>query len=181
MLSPLAGVQVPCGGRNCKLERSAPPCFRFHPDSSALALDDLLTSARPMPVPEISFPWQAPEHAEHPAGVLRIDTDSVVPHRKQPPFAVSLRRDMDSRRFLASVLDRIGNQVLEKLCQHDLLGHHGWQRIRGHDGATLRNGRLQVQQRFGENSAAIDRSEAVLFPPGNLPIRKQGFLAGLLS
>ena len=42
-----------------------------------------------------------------------------------------------------------------------------------------RDGRLEVQQRFGENSAAIDRGEAVLFPLGNLPIGKQGLQQGL--
>ena len=166
-----------CG--NCELKRSAPPQLRFHPDSSALTLDNFLTQSKSDASAGNFSSMQAFEHAEHPVGVLRIDTDSVVPHRKQPSFRVSLRRDVDSRRLLASVLNRIGNEVLEKLQQHNLFGHHGWQWIEGHRGATVRNGRLEVEQHRGENSAAIDGGEAVLFPPGNLPIRKQGLQQGL--
>src|SRR5208283_1671983 len=111
------GPEFRAGG-DCKLERRAPPRFRFHPDSSPLALDDLLTKCKPNASTGNFVSMQAPEHAEHPGSVLRIDTDSVVPHRKQPPFPVSLRRDVDSRCLLAPVLDRIGDEVLEKLCQH---------------------------------------------------------------
>src|ERR1035438_8686082 len=126
---------------NCELEDSAPPGFRFHPDPPTLALDNLLTKRKTDASAGNFSSMQAYEHAEYPAGVLRIDTDSVVPHRKQPPFRISLRRDMDSRYFLASVLDRIGNEVLEKLHQHDLFGGKGWQRIGGYYGAILRDGR----------------------------------------
>src|SRR5208283_2752217 len=159
---------------NSELERSAPPCFRFYPDSSPLALDYLLTKGKPDARAGDFISVQAPEHAEHSAGVLRIDADSVVPHGEQPPFPVSYRRDVDSWRFLASVLNRVGNEVLKDLCQHDLFGSQSRQRIEGYDGATLRDGRLEVQQRIGEDCAAIDRSEAVLLPPVDLPIGKQG-------
>src|ERR1035441_561106 len=122
---------------NCELEDSAPPDFRFHPDPPTLALDNLLTKRKTDASAGNFASMQAFEHAEHPVGVLRIDTDSVVSHRKHPPFRVSLRRDMDSRCFLASVLDRIGNKVLKKLRQQDFFGHHGGQRIRGYDGAIF--------------------------------------------
>jgi hypothetical protein len=51
---------------------------------------------------------------------------------------------MDSGRFLASVLDRIGNEVLEKLRQQDFFGHHGGQRIGGYDGAIFGYSYLKV-------------------------------------
>src|ERR1039457_6605426 len=159
--APGSGIRTAVG--NCELERSAPACLRFQPDPSTLALDNLLTKRQTDASTGAFSSMQAFEHSEHAAGVLRTDTNSVFPHRKQPRFRASLRRDMDSRRFLASVLDRIGNEVLEKLHQYNLIGRNGWQRIGGYDGATLRDGRLQVQQRFDENSAAIDRGEAVLF------------------
>src|SRR5581483_1744232 len=132
-------------GGNCELESSAPPGFRFNPDPSTLALDDLLaepqTDARTWDFASM----QAFEHTEHPAGILRIDTDFVVPHRKQTSFPVSLRRDVDPRCFLAPVLDGVGNEVLEKLHQRNLFGYHGWQRIGSYCGATLCDGSLEVQ------------------------------------
>src|ERR1035437_8316909 len=148
--APGSGCLMATG--NCELERSPVPCFRFHPDSSTLALDNFLTKRKTDASTGNFASMQAFEHAEHPVGVLRIDTDSVVPHRKQPPFRVSLRRDMDSRRFLASVLDRIGNEVLEKLHQHNLFSYHSWQRTGSYRGATLGDGRLEVQLHLGENS-----------------------------
>src|ERR1035437_5008893 len=143
IFSQCATVRNPCGW-NCKLERSAPSDFRFHPDSSAPALDNSLTNRQADARTGDFASMQAFEHAEHPVGVLRIDTDSVVPHREQPPFRASLGRDMDSRCFLAAVLDRIGNEVLEKLHQHNFFGYHGRQWVGSYSGATLRDGRLEV-------------------------------------
>src|SRR5271170_2538991 len=100
---------------DCEFERRALPRFRLHPDSPALALDNLLTNCKTDASAGNFVSMQPFEHAEHALGVLRIDTDSVVLDRKQPPFPVFLRRDIDFRRLLASVLDRIRNQVLEKL------------------------------------------------------------------
>src|ERR1017187_1303796 len=100
-------------GRNCELERSTLPGFRFHPDPPTLALDNLLTKRKTDASAGNFASMQALEHAEHPAGVFWIDTDSVVAHREQPPFRIALRRDVDSGRFLASEFDRIGNEVLE--------------------------------------------------------------------
>jgi len=168
-------------GGDREFEGGAAPGFRFHPDPPTLALDDLSAKRQTNARARDFASMQTFKHAEHPVGVLRFDTDSVVPHREQPPFPVSVGRDMDSRCFPASELDRIGNQVLEKLYQHNLLGHHGGQRIGSYDGAALRDGSLEVQQRFGEDRAAIDGSEAVLFPPRYLPIGQQGLEQGLDS
>src|ERR1035437_9065116 len=74
---------------DCQLERSAPSCFRFHPDPSALALDNFLTDRKTDARTGNFAPMQAFEHAENPVGVLRIDTDSVVAHGKQPPSRIS--------------------------------------------------------------------------------------------
>src|SRR5580658_184333 len=109
------GGGILTAARNCKLKRSAPPRYRFDPDAPTLALDDFLANRETDARTGYFASMQALEHAEHPVGVLRIDADSVVPHRKQPPRRVSLGRDMDVRNFRASVLDRIGNEVLEKL------------------------------------------------------------------
>src|SRR5664280_1900219 len=118
--------RLPMAVGNCELKRSAPARFRFHPDSSTLAFDHFLTYRETDAGAGNFASMQAFEHAEHPLGVLRIDTDSVVPHREQPAFRISLRGDMDSRRFLASVLDRIGNKVLENLHQRDFFGDQSW-------------------------------------------------------
>src|SRR5581483_6841355 len=111
---------------NCKHERSATPGFRLDPNSSPQTLDNFLTNRKTDACTWNLAAMQAFKQAEHPVGVLRIDTDSVIPHRKQPPFRYSLCRDMDPRCFLTSVLDRIRNQILEKLHQQDLFGHDGW-------------------------------------------------------
>src|SRR5271157_3192106 len=117
----------PRAGRgNCKLEGSAAPCLRFHPDPSTLALDNLLTNRQTDARAGNLASMQAFEHAEHPVGILRIDPDSVVPHRELPAFRAFFRRDMDSGCFPAAVLDRIGDEVLEKLHEHDLFRYHGW-------------------------------------------------------
>jgi hypothetical protein len=55
---------------------------------------------------------------------------------------------VDSGRCLSPVLDRIANQVLENLHQHNVRGYQGWQRIGSHAGAALLNLRLEVQQRL---------------------------------
>src|ERR1035441_282729 len=179
VIAPRSGIRAVAG--NCKLESRAAPRFRFHPDPSTLALDDLLAKRQTDARTGDFAPMQAFKHAEHPLGVSRFDPDSVVPHGKQTSFPVSLGRNMDSRRFPASELDRIRNQVLEKLRQHNLLGYHGWQGIGSYDGAALRDGSLEVEQGFGQNRAAIEGREAVLFPPGNLPIGQQGLQQGLDS
>jgi hypothetical protein len=145
-------------GWECELERSARPAS----DSTQIRPPwrSTISCKSPDRCPYREFRFHAAfEHAEHPVGVLRIDTDSVVAHRKQPPFPSRLRRDMDSRGFLASVLDRIGNEVLEKLHQQNLFGYHGRQWIGSYYGAALRDGRLEIEQRLGENRAAIDRGE----------------------
>src|SRR5690242_6097164 len=98
---------------NCEFERGTPPGFRLYPNSSTLTLDNSLTNRKTDAGAWNFAAVQTLKKAEHPVGVLRIDADSVVPHRKQPPPRYSLRRDMDPRCFLASVLDRIRNQVLE--------------------------------------------------------------------
>src|ERR1017187_58116 len=107
--------RLPMAVGNCELKRSAPARLRFQPDSSTLAFDHFLTDRETDACARDFAAMQTFEHAKHPFGVLRIDTHSVVPHGEQPAFRVSLRGDMDSRRFLASVLDRIGNKVLENL------------------------------------------------------------------
>src|SRR2546421_248175 len=103
---------------NGELEGSAAPGFRFHPDSSTLALDNLLAQRQTDASAGNFLSVQPFEHAEDAVFVLRFDTDSIVPHCKTPRFRIFLRRDVDGGRFPGSVLDRIGNQVLEKLHQH---------------------------------------------------------------
>ena len=123
-----------------------------------------LQIARPMPVPGISLPCRRlnmPNTRSASCGSMPIPLSRTANSHPSPS---RLRRDMDSRCFLASVLDRIGNEVLEKLHQHNLFGHHSRQRIGSYHGAALRDGRLEIEQRLGENSAAIDRGEAVPVP-----------------
>src|ERR1017187_4435546 len=115
--------RLPMADGNCELKGSAPASLRFHPDSSTLAFDHFLADRETDAGAGDFAAVQAFEHAEHPVGVLRIDTHSVVAHREQPAFRVSLRGDMDSRCFLAAVLNRIGDKILEDLHQRDFFGY----------------------------------------------------------
>src|ERR1051326_6769402 len=101
--APGSGILMGAGNR--ELERSAPPGFRFYPDSSALTLDSFPANRKTDAGTRNFASMQTFKQAEHAVGVLRINADSVVPHRKQPPFRYPRCRDMDSRCLLAFVLD----------------------------------------------------------------------------
>ena len=60
---------------------------------------------------------QALEHLENPVPILGGDADSVVIHRKPPLSIRILGRDAYARRFLASKLYGIADQVLGQFSQ----------------------------------------------------------------
>src|ERR1035437_7820288 len=97
-----------------------------------MALDNFLTNRDTESRTGNFASMQAFEHSEYPVGVLRIDSDPVVAHRKAPAFRITLRRNMNPRGFLAPVLDRIGDKVLKKLHRQDRFGDHGGQWIGGY-------------------------------------------------
>src|SRR5580698_686998 len=84
---------------------------------------------------------QTLKHAKYELGVRRVDTDAVIFHREQPFSGSSHTGNMDCERRLASIFDRIANQIMENLYQHGLLSYHGRQRIGGHRSAALLNAR----------------------------------------
>jgi len=93
-------------------DRSAFSRFRFHPDPSTLALHNLLDQRRPMQYRGF-LSLQTLEHAETPPASCGSMPSSVsrTANSHSPAFS---RRDMDSGRFPAAILDRIGNEVLER-------------------------------------------------------------------
>ena len=70
-----------CGPGQEEVECSALICFAFHPNPSAMAMDDPLDySQANAGSGKIHFVVQALEHAEKPIGVLHVKTYAVVAH-----------------------------------------------------------------------------------------------------
>ena len=74
------------------------------------------TMARPIPVPLVlTLADQLLEHPKCLLGILLLEADPVVGDHEQPTRIVPLRGDMQRKGFLTPVLDRVGNEVLERL------------------------------------------------------------------
>ena len=57
------------------------------------------------------------EDNKDPVGVFGVDSDPVVPDRKDPLAVLPLGRAVDPRRLAAPVLDGVADQILEQLEQ----------------------------------------------------------------
>ena len=168
-----------CGRRNGEPESGAPPGFRLQPDSSALALDDFLAKRQTDASPGNFAPMQAFEHAEHAFGVLRFDTDSVVPHREQPPSrdlsAETWILGVSSPRYLIELEMRFWKSCISRTSSVTTVG----------SGSEVTMAPLCSMATWRLNSVlartAPQSMEAKLFcsPLGNFPIGKQGLKQGL--
>src|ERR1035438_7746241 len=117
MSFPILSPSEPTLHRNRELESRALSHFRFHPNPSTTAFHYLLTECKPDACAGNFLSVQTLEDAKHQASVFRCDAHAVVTHREHPPFPSSRSGDVNSGRGLAPVLDRIANQVLEKVHQ----------------------------------------------------------------
>jgi hypothetical protein len=83
---------------------------------------------------------------------------------KQPFLvAVLFSGNMDFRRFTAPVLDRVSDQILKELHEHDLSGQDVWQRTVGHGSPAGANGLMQIQQGLFQNIVTVN-GNICLFP-----------------
>ena len=128
-----------------------------------MALHDLLADRQADASARVLGPGvQALKDDENTLCILRLDTDAVIAHRKQPvgpapaPSGLAvgrvsplrgrdvLRPNVDFGGTLAPKLDGVAQQVLKQLYQLRPVGHQGWQAIVGDLGAALLNGCLKV-------------------------------------
>lgn len=110
----LAAWSWSCGQR--EEERSPFADLRLHPDPAAVSLNDLLADRQTDPGAGVLLPRMEPlEDAKDPLGVLGVEPNPVIPHRKHPFLPVSLRGDMDTGESGATKLQRIPDQILHHL------------------------------------------------------------------
>src|SRR5579884_2418373 len=115
--------------RKSEPERRAFAGFRFDPNPPAMALYDPLHQRQANAGAGILAAVEALEYSEYLLVIAGVDPHAVILERKLPVVFVLLRRDVDSRRHLAAVLDRIADQVLKHLTQLHEIGCHRGQRI----------------------------------------------------
>src|SRR5438874_8229547 len=100
------------------MERGAPTEPRFDPDAPPVALDHLLADGKAdAGAGVLTHGMQPLEQHEDALEVLRLDADAVVGDRDTPLGVFLHRRDMDARRRLTAELERVADEVLEKLRQ----------------------------------------------------------------
>ena len=81
--------------------------LRLNPDPAAIALDYALADRKTNARSRNRFPMKPLEHSEDSLMVLGFDSDPIVRHRKEPVAASFLRRDMNVRRTLSTIFDRV--------------------------------------------------------------------------
>src|SRR5205085_2373425 len=84
-----------------KLERRAVSDFRFHPDLTSTAFDDLLAERQSNSGSGDFFSMEPFENPEDPRRVLRIDAHSIVADRELPGSSRIFGRYVDPRCFPA--------------------------------------------------------------------------------
>src|ERR1035438_9343213 len=110
------GFGLRAGGRNTEQKCRSMSGFGFHPDLASMALYNLLADSEPdAGAGKLFGTVQALEQRENAVGVLRLDADAVVPHRKDPVVAFQDCGNVHPGRVRALEFDAIANQVLEEL------------------------------------------------------------------
>src|ERR1051326_1129662 len=94
--------------RQEKIKCRSFPCDRFHPDASAVALDNFLAEGQADAGARIVLAAvQALEDDEDAVEVFLFDADAVVPDGQVPVAAVARDAEMNLRRFAAAELDGV--------------------------------------------------------------------------
>ena len=104
---------------------------------------------------------QALEDLEDLLRIFRRDSNAVVLHRKYPFRFPPLRRDVDARRILSPIFDRVAHQVLHQLHQANLVRVNGGYGVPGNHRAALLHRGLQVQEHLADD---IDEIHCVAWP-----------------
>jgi hypothetical protein len=96
------------------------------------------------------------KYAENRLMVLRVDPDAIVDHCKEPFSISSLSRDMNTRRRLSAVLNRITDQILEKLHETRIVAVDGGQTAAGPNGPALLDCPVEILLYLLKNRVEID-------------------------
>ena len=59
-------------------------------------------------------------------GVFRVNTHSVVLDGESPFLSLLFCRNVDVRRFFATILNRVANEILQELTHLRRISHHSW-------------------------------------------------------
>src|SRR6185312_5674211 len=108
-------IPVGAGGQGEK-EGGAKPFLTHHPDASAVPLYNALANRQTDAGTRILRAVQALKYAEDLLGIFRIDADSIIPDRNEPPASLAFCRDVDlGDGTRLSVLQPIPDQILKEL------------------------------------------------------------------
>ncbi len=153
-MSPLSSI------RKREVEHRSRSGPRLHPNPAAVTLNDPLAYGEADASSRVlRSRVQALEDHENLLGVLRVDSDAVISHRKTPFRTSPLGRDMDSRRLSPAELNSIPDQVLKQQAKLRLITHYAGQRIVRDDCLRFSGCRLQVRQGFFECGLDFGRIE----------------------
>ena len=98
--------------RDCEAEIGASPALRFYPDAPAEALDHLPAEGQADATARVLRSIQAIKHSKDCLRKLWVNADPIVSYRKHPFLRAILRGgDVDPRRLLTSVFDRVSDQM----------------------------------------------------------------------
>jgi hypothetical protein len=100
---------------------------------------------------------QALKHQEDTLGILWINADAVVPHRKNPVMILTRHPHMHVGWLIAMELDGITDQVLEQLDELARIRCHHWQRIAGDQCSVFLYQNLEIAQGLSQDNFAIDQ------------------------
>src|SRR5690242_2237677 len=106
--------------------------------------DNALADGKPYSGARDLIAMQTPEKPEDPFRMWRINPDAVVLHGKDPLRLSLFGAEMNARRLLSPVLQRVADQVLEHLHQLGPRQEYSWQPDSGYYGARLFQARLQI-------------------------------------
>src|SRR5580700_2750069 len=133
-----------------------------------MALDDLLADRQSYAGAGELLPFVQPlEHAENLFEVLRVNSRSVVLHRKYPSSLATLGGgDVDPWDSRPLVLDGITDKVLKQLNQLHLVRLHGGQAIVRYKRTAFFDGAAQIHERLLQCSLTGSPEQIRSFCPG---------------
>ncbi len=118
--------------RDSKIENGT--LFRggLDPDFSAMPFDNFLADRQSDAGPGIFAPGVQPlEYHKNALGILRADSDAVIPDGKNPFSRTMARSYVDFGRSFAAELDCIADQVLKELLHLCRIDREPWERVTG--------------------------------------------------
>src|SRR6266496_4978458 len=153
------------------MERGAFARLALDPNASPVTFDDFLADRQADARARILVERvQTLENDEYLVEILRVDADAVVAHAEVPLLGLlpgnrlrradggnlAIRRrfahraDVDARLLRPAELDRIADEVLEKLRELRGVHNHGRHPVLGDLGGGLLDGQLEIVERGGE-------------------------------